>query len=571
MSVLAIDAAGAENSKKTPNRVTSYITFVLLAIVSAVALGGLLRIESAYKDVQQLRSAASLARTAVDAVSEADRTVLQLLAKQNESPDLGSLTLAARAADLSIAQFLKAVTDPTTLTVQRDADTFAKRIDEIAAALRTSRYDQARSIYNDQNVEALAETLTGILKSAADRRVAAITVLQRDISSLTTWILVLQIVTGLICIIAFFLASRKSRRDSLDRELAVAATDASRQQLSHLFAMTDMLQSASDLEDANELLRATAIKLLPTGLSGALYVFSNSRDRLMLSTTWLRGDDAPELPKQIGLQECWALKRGKPHINGDQKHTLHCQHHGKSEVALEIPMIARGEILGLLIIQSRDENGEQILEKNRNIALALADAMSLALSNITLRDKLRSQALRDPLTGLYNRRYMEDALERTVLLAEREKTAVSVIMIDLDNFKRLNDQFGHAKGDAVLRDTAAAILGQLRETDIACRYGGEELLVVLPSCSIEVAAAKAERMRSSIASFTVANGPEISASFGVASYPATSVTTKELLLHADSALYSAKQKGRNRVVRYDGDDLVIHATLPSPLTLMAAE
>ena len=132
------------------------------------------------------------------------------------------------------------------------------------------------------------------------------------------------------------------------------------------------------------------------------------------------------------------------------------------------------------------------------VATALADAMSLALANIALREKLRTQALRDPLTGLYNRRYMEDVLDRYVSLAERSDSPLSIVMIDLDHFKRLNDDFGHAVGDAVLCEVAAAIIGTIRPGDVACRYGGEELVVLFPDCGMIEALAKAEMLRARI-------------------------------------------------------------------------
>jgi diguanylate cyclase (GGDEF)-like protein len=165
-----------------------------------------------------------------------------------------------------------------------------------------------------------------------------------------------------------------------------------------------------------------------------------------------------------------------------------------------------------------------------------------------LREKLRNQALRDPLTGLYNRRYMEDCLQRFVRLADRENREVSVVMVDLDHFKRLNDEHGHAFGDTVLRDTAVTIVGGLRETDIVCRYGGEELVVILPDCNLQRASDKAEVLRARIAALSETHGAAISASFGVASVPYTSGSVSDLLGAADAALYKAKQNGRNQVM-----------------------
>ena len=210
-------------------------------------------------------------------------------------------------------------------------------------------------------------------------------------------------------------------------------------------------------------------------------------------------------------------------------------------------MAARGENLGLLQIFAEGVDAEARLAAILPLSSALGDAMSLALSNIALREKLRSQALRDPLTGLYNRRYMEDSLDRYVRLATRESRKVSVVMIDLDHFKRLNDEHGHATGDAVLREAAAAIVGALRETDVACRYGGEEMIVFLPDCDLEDAANKAEQIRSRIESLSGTHGAKVSASLGVASVPSTSGTSAELIRAADTALYRAKHNGRNQV------------------------
>ena len=204
---------------------------------------------------------------------------------------------------------------------------------------------------------------------------------------------------------------------------------------------------------------------------------------------------ANALPETISPADCWALKRGKPHLNQSDSGRLCCAHHAAGETLLEIPMIARGEIVGLLQLFASGADAEARLEGVTNLGSALADGMSLALANMALREKLRNQALRDPLTGLYNRRYMEDSLQRFVRLAEREHREVSLVMVDLDHFKRLNDEHGHAFGDQVLRESALALVSALRETDIVCRYGGEELVVILPDCPLERAADKAEVLR----------------------------------------------------------------------------
>lgn len=328
------------------------------------------------------------------------------------------------------------------------------------------------------------------------------------------------------------------------RQLATTAIEA-RRQVEMLLKMSDMLQSAMCYADANAVLRATAGQLLP-GFGGALYVFNNSGDRLDLSIAWDWPEDS-QPADTVSPSHCWALKRGKPHVNQAGPGALRCEHHDQSVVVFEIPMMARAEIYGLFNVQASGPDAEARLSGVAPLAGAIADAMSLALSNIALREKLRTQALRDPLTGLYNRRYMEDVLERYANLAKRNDSPLTAIMIDLDHFKRLNDEHGHALGDSVLSGVAAAIVGAIRPCDIACRYGGEELVVLLPDCALIEGVAKAEMIRARIESLSENYGTRITASFGVATISETSAKAGDLLADADAALYRAKQEGRNRV------------------------
>ncbi len=338
---------------------------------------------------------------------------------------------------------------------------------------------------------------------------------------------------------------RRLRVDLAARKAMADKASQSASQIEELFAMTDMLQAAEDHEDAGAVLMATSQRLLPA-FGGALYVFNNSRDRLDLAKSWNTSDSF--IPSESLLPaHCWALKRGKPHINDPGSQTLCCIHHHSDSATVEIPMMARGAVHGLLVIAIEGEQAFNSLMNVRRLGRALADSMSLALSNIALREKLRTQSLRDPLTGLYNRRYMEDALDRYVSLAERTGGATSVVMIDLDNFKKLNDEHGHAMGDAVLRDVAAQLIGGLRPSDVVSRYGGEELIVILPGCTSEDARIKAEMMRTRIESLSEAHGTTITASFGVATVPETSTSAVDVIPMADAALYSAKLGGKNCV------------------------
>ena len=316
------------------------------------------------------------------------------------------------------------------------------------------------------------------------------------------------------------------------------------EQIEQLFAMTDTLQAADSNADAAQVLRATSRKLLP-GCGTALYVFNNSRDRLDLVGSW----DMPEsyVPTEsLTPANCWALKRGKDHLNNPAEQSLCCSHYIGDVASIEVPMMARGQVFGLLVLTDRGGNCENV-DRAQRIARALADSTSLALSNISLREQLRTQSLRDPMTGLYNRRYMEDTLDRFISLAQRQNQPTSVLMIDLDNFKVLNDDHGHAKGDAVLKDVAAQVVGALRPSDVVCRYGGEELLVILPDCGIDDAMMRAEQVRARIELLSDQHGCSVAASIGVASLPDTAKSATDLLSASDAALYEAKASGKNQV------------------------
>lgn len=213
-------------------------------------------------------------------------------------------------------------------------------------------------------------------------------------------------------------------------------------------------------------------------------------------------------------------------------------------------MVARGSVLGMLILSPEDASKLQGNEI-RPIATALADGMSLALSNIALRERLLNQALRDGLTGLYNRRYMEDALERLVDASGSDGPVASIVMVDLDHFKSINDSQGHALGDSILREVGSLMLAGLRKTDVACRYGGEELVLVLPNCDHSSALQRAEAVRTRIESLSDHYGFQITASLGVATTRQNGGTVAELMAAADAALYGAKAAGRNTVVGAD--------------------
>lgn len=217
-----------------------------------------------------------------------------------------------------------------------------------------------------------------------------------------------------------------------------------------------------------------------------------------------------------------------------------------------MPVQGQGQVLGLLHIGLEvDLRTMRPARDTEQRLRAMTDRVGPALANLKLRDALRELALRDALTGLYNRRYLEDALYRELHRAERSGKQVSVVMIDIDQFKHFNDKHGHDAGDFVLSAVARAITKSIRPSDIACRYGGEELAVVLAEADLECARERAEQLRLAIRDTNLTHLgqrlPAPTASFGIAVYPADGTKPADLLKAADQALYRAKREGRDRV------------------------
>nr|HMP43173.1 sensor domain-containing diguanylate cyclase [Roseiflexaceae bacterium] len=249
---------------------------------------------------------------------------------------------------------------------------------------------------------------------------------------------------------------------------------------------------------------------------------------------------------------------GRPHYSSPADAVLRCPHlrdaapHG----AFCIPIFAQHDLIGLLQLgfEHAWESAEQ-QDRHFQIAITVAEQAGLALANLRLRETLRQQAIRDPLTGLFNRRAMEESLERELSRAIRRSMPLGIILFDLDHFKNYNDTFGHAAGDALLREVGAFLQRHVRGEDIACRYGGEEFVVILSEASLEQTHARAEMLRTGLHSLGDSlrrpHAGRTTASFGVAAYPDHAARSDLLLQQADAALYRAKAAGRDCVALAD--------------------
>jgi diguanylate cyclase (GGDEF)-like protein/PAS domain S-box-containing protein len=314
-----------------------------------------------------------------------------------------------------------------------------------------------------------------------------------------------------------------------------------------LIKLAELLHSCVSVIDAFPVVAGMAPKIFPE-LRGALMLFNAARDTLDPAAIWT---DCVLPAHGFGAQDCWALRTGRMHAVAGGDHTADCSHATSSlRSYCCLPLLSNGEATGVLHFQMI-EAGE-LPEAVLLLANMFAEQVNLSLANIRLREALRTQSIRDPLTGLYNRRYLEESLERETRRAVRSEQGLGVLMLDLDHFKQFNDTYGHDAGDTVLRETAAFLLKSVRAEDFVCRFGGEEFIIILPAADLKASQARAERIRSKLRELPVLHQgkplPMITVSVGVAGLPLHGTSPKGLIEAADAALYRAKREGRDRVV-----------------------
>jgi diguanylate cyclase (GGDEF)-like protein/PAS domain S-box-containing protein len=327
-----------------------------------------------------------------------------------------------------------------------------------------------------------------------------------------------------------------------------------------LAQMGELLEACQSLEEAYGVIARVAEPLFG-GDAGAVYALASSGSVVEAVATW---GSPPPSRTVFSPIDCWALRRGRLHVVHDGDPELRCPHI-EEPIGVGLlcePLVAQTETLGLLHVQVRRRAAVRaraaLLADRERLVETLGKQLALALGNIRLRATLREQSARDSLTGLFNRRYMEESLDREIRRAAREGYGLGLLLADLDNFKQLNDAFGHAAGDAVLRRTGRFLGAAIRGEDIPCRYGGEEFVVILPKASLDDTYRRAEALREGIKAgpFEEPTGlyPTATMSVGVAAYPEHGSSAAQLILAADSAMYLAKGQGRDRVVVAGGSE-----------------
>jgi diguanylate cyclase (GGDEF)-like protein len=346
----------------------------------------------------------------------------------------------------------------------------------------------------------------------------------------------------------------EASRDEMEQRVQDRTAELQRlnQDVLRLTELGNLLQASETTEEAYSVI-AHSLAGMFDGLSGALYVYRASRNSLVLKSAW----GTPSDIEHLAPSECWALRRGHQHLVSAAEPGLSCQHvHHRSGDSLCIPLSAQGETVGLLHLMDHRLDSQsstaRLTEAKQSLGVAVGEQAALALTNLEMREKLRMQALRDPLTGLLNRRFLEEWISREAARTDESGQPFGVIMADLDHFKAINDLHGHEAGDRLLTNVADVLRRSLRDSDMPCRYGGEEFLILLTGVDLPTLTARAEAIRNSIAHVRVdyrgATLPGVTVSAGIALYPLHGATAADVVLAADTALYAAKHAGRNRTV-----------------------
>ncbi|MEB3289904.1 MAG: PAS domain S-box protein, partial [Leptolyngbya sp.] len=327
-------------------------------------------------------------------------------------------------------------------------------------------------------------------------------------------------------------------------------------EMTMLSETSDFLQACRTLEEACAVISTLVEPLFPH-CSGSFYITAASRNRIEGVAKW---GDIGQIRDEFQPHDCWGLRRGRWHHISPERPGLRCNHvmtASSNLTSLCIPMIAQGETLGLFYLGT--DQPEALSQPKQQLARTVAEQVGLAIANLHLRESLHNQSIRDSLTGLFNRRYLEEALDTELIRAQRHRYPTAVVMIDVDHFKSFNDQYGHETGDVVLKEIAQVLKDGVRGSDIACRYGGEELVLVLTETSLPDAVAKAEDLRAAVRCLNITYGGKtlrrLTASFGVAVFPDHGSNQARVIQAADAALYRAKAAGRDRVmsaeIRYE--------------------
>jgi diguanylate cyclase (GGDEF)-like protein/PAS domain S-box-containing protein len=346
----------------------------------------------------------------------------------------------------------------------------------------------------------------------------------------------------------------KAHLEKINEELSAMVTELQTRdrEMKLINQMNDLLQACKTLEEAFRVI-GMACEELFSGQSGGMAVLHDSGQFLETFTRW---GAKPLLEDVFALEDCWAMRRGQQHEVTDPQTNMLCHHFTKTPTSgyLCLPMVVQGEMLGLFHLETPTRMSPDQAINWKQKAVTVTEGVKISLSNLKLRELMHRQANHDPLTGLFNRRYLDDTLPRELNQARRKNEPVSVAMLDIDHFKKFNDTFGHEAGDLILQELGHLFKEGLRKSDIACRYGGEEFVIVLFDSKQEESLKRFEGIREQINNLQIRYREQLlgrmTVSIGIVESTGNFMTAEELVASADKALYTAKRAGRDCIIAY---------------------
>ena len=433
----------------------------------------------------------------------------------------------------------------------------------IVSAREIRGFEQARMLVGNERARGVLRETSALMRQMIEdeerllvRRISA----SNRARNLALIVGAIGVLTSIVIIVLIFALIRRegSRRLSAEGELFAANEQLSsslrqaeallqeRRLLDHVGAL---LHSCKSIEGAKDVVSKEVRRALPD-FPGAVYLFRNSRNLVEMIAHW-SSPHALESGLSFSPEDCWALKRGSQHVLHAPA-DLACPHIDTMKVhaAVCTPMIVHGEIIGVMHLEAKPG---QLTQPALDLTRRFAEEIGMSLAALRLQETLRHQSLHDPLTGLVNRRFVEEALPREVSRAHRQGQSMGFLMVDIDHFKMINDRYGHAGGDTILREVAGVLRRQTRLEDVVSRYGGEEFFLLLTNATLAVAQERAQALCSAVAELVISlDGGETvrgtTISIGLAIYPHHGSKWQDVLAIADTALYRAKEEGRNRFI-----------------------
>jgi len=340
-------------------------------------------------------------------------------------------------------------------------------------------------------------------------------------------------------------------RDDTEHVLAAAELERRNRELALVGQMVEYLQAVGSSDEVFNVAASFGAQLFEN-FSGGLFLQNESGSVVESRASW---GDSTWGDQVFAPESCWALRRGQRHGSLTGKVSPRCAHAADGMALLCVPLLSQGQATGLLVIAASETSTASGSPRSgaasEALAVSVGEHLGLALTNMRLRGSLRDRSIRDSLTGLFNRRYLEETLEREISRSARSGKPFSLMMLDMDNFKGFNDTHGHAAGDALLERFGALLLTITRVEDAACRYGGDEFMILLPESELEAGILRAEEIHKSAKRLNLKHEGSaldaITLTVGVAAYPDHGDDMAGLVHAADEAMYLAKHAGGDRV------------------------